>query len=487
MDKKVIEANVPITMYLNDVKDGTINDDQDVQRKFCSDNSFVNGIGITVLTGDYLPPIVLCDVPVGDGVKQTYIADGKQRTAALSEIRFGNYRFTSTTEDGQIEYQTAKKDELGQIVKDGKGNIVWEKKVFDVRGKTFDDFPQELKDRFDKFLVKIATHQNCTIQGVSKYVRRYNNHKPMNSSQKAFTYLDKFGRDVKNIATSGFFKNCIKPSKTEPKNGTYEKMVCEAVMSTFHLDDWKKAPKQMNIYLNENATADEFNRVADNFNSLEFICDDQFQDIFTAKNTFVWMAVFNEFKKLDIEESEFCNFINRFKKYLYDIKVDEYDTSFAELDQKRSPKDKTVATTKLNLLMYLMKDYFKDYIGKDGEETEDVKVDSDVDTADTVDPDILKFVQENVSPDITNDDVSDYFSMLDEYDVDKTSRLLEWQNEPSLVAIIAWSFKNDIDLDDWIKEYFSKNNMYSINQAKNYIHMKKDLEAYLQLQEKQAV
>ena len=100
MDKKVIEANVPITMYLNDVKDGTINDDQDVQRKFCSDNSFVNGIGITVLTGDYLPPIVLCDVPVGDGVKQTYIADGKQRTAALSEIRFGNYRFTSTTEDG---------------------------------------------------------------------------------------------------------------------------------------------------------------------------------------------------------------------------------------------------------------------------------------------------------------------------------------------------------------------------------------------------
>ena len=96
-----------------------------------------------------------------------------------------------------------------------------------------------------------------------------------------------------------------------------------------------------------------------------------------------------------------------------------------------------------------------------------------------MDPDILKFVQENVSPDITNDDVSDYFSMLDEYDVDKTSRLLEWQNEPSMVAIIAYSFKNDIDLDDWIKEYFKNNFMYFKDQKKNYLHMKENLEEYI--------
>ena len=73
--------------------------------------------------------------------------------------------------------------------------------------------------------------------------------------------------------------------------------------------------------------------------------------------------------------------------------------------------------------------------------------------------------------------------MLDEYDVDKTSRLLNWQNDPSLVALIAWSFKHDIDLDDWIKEYFAKNNMYFINQKKNFLHMKKDLEAYTRLKD----
>ena len=101
--------------------------------------------------------------------------------------------------------------------------------------------------------------------------------------------------------------------------------------------------------------------------------------------------------------------------------------------------------------------------------------------------DVLQFVRENVGLDITQDDIDDYYSMLDEYDIDKTSRLLDWQNEPSLVAIIAWSFKHDIDLDDWIKEYFANNNMYSVNQKKNYLHMKNNLDEYLQLHTRQAV
>ena len=101
--------------------------------------------------------------------------------------------------------------------------------------------------------------------------------------------------------------------------------------------------------------------------------------------------------------------------------------------------------------------------------------------------DVLQFVKEHVDPEITQDDIEDYYSMLDLYDIDKSSRLLNWQNEPSLVALIAWSFKNDVTLDDWIREYFKSNTMYFVNQVKNYIHMKKDLESYLRLQEKQAV
>ena len=59
------------------------------------------------------------------------------------------------------------------------------------------------------------------------------------------------------------------------------------------------------------------------------------------------------------------------------------------------------------------------------------KMDSDVLDNTSDDISVLQFVRENVGLDITQDDIDDYYSMLDEYDIDKTSRLLNWQNEPS--------------------------------------------------------
>lgn len=465
MKEKVKETNVPILMYVNDVADGTISDDQDVQRMFCSDNSFINGIGVTILTGDYLPPIILCEVPYGNGTKQTYIADGGQRTAAIMKIRSGSHKFTSTTEDSEIEYQTKKMDEDGNVCKDENGYIVWENKIFDIKNKSFNDFPQELKDRFDKFQLKIATHPDCTMEQVSKYVRRYNNHKGMNASQKAFTYLDKYARLVKNTVQSGFFKNCMKPSKTERKNGTYEKLICESVMTVFHIDKWKKSPKAMDSYLNDQSNNNEFKTIRKYFDILESICGENYQDIFVAKNIAVWISIFDKFKKLNLDDNRFIEFLNAFKNHLHSVDASKFNTSWDKLDGKAGTKDKSVITAKIDLLTYLMLDFFK------------MDEDSLEDSGDDID--ILQFVNENVDPDITQEDVDDYYSMLDDYDIDKTSRLLEWQNIPSLIAMIAYSFKYDIDLDDWIAEYFKRNKMYFVNQKKNYLYMKNDLEKSL--------
>ena len=470
MREKVKETNVPIIMYINDVKDGMISDDQDVQRMFCSDNSFINGIGVTILTEDYLPPIILCDVPYENGTKQTYIADGGQRTAAIIKIRSGAHKFTSTTEDSEIEYQTKKLDEKGKVCKDDEGHIIWENKVFDIKNKTFNDFPKELQDKFDKFQLKIATHPDCTMEQVSKYVRRYNNHKGMNASQKAFTYLDKFARTVKNTAQSGFFKNCMKPSDAERKKGTYEKLICESVMSVFHIDKWKKSPKQMDIFLNENSSDEEFKTVREYFDSIEAICEDVYQDIFVSKNIAVWLSVFDKFKKLNLEDGQFVEFLNRFKNYLHCIEVDEFETSWDKLDGESGTKDKRIITKKIDLITYLMLDFFKMSM------SDLENIDKEIDT--------LEFVREYVDSDITQDDVDDYYSMLDEYNIDKSSKLLEYRNEPSLIGIIAYSFKNDIDLDNWIVEYFKNNKMYFIDQKKNYLHMKKDLDEYIKLTEK---
>ena len=42
-------------------------------------------------------------------------------------------------------------------------------------------------------------------------------------------------------------------------------------------------------------------------------------------------------------------------------------------------------------------------------------------------------------------------------------------------------------MEDWMVAYFNKHNKFIADQKENYIHMKKDLQAYLQLKEKQAV
>ena len=47
MVNKVREENIPLINYISEVKDGDVSDNQDVQRYFCSDKPFVNGIGVT--------------------------------------------------------------------------------------------------------------------------------------------------------------------------------------------------------------------------------------------------------------------------------------------------------------------------------------------------------------------------------------------------------------------------------------------------------
>ena len=60
------------------------------------------------------------------------------------------------------------------------------------------------------------------------------------------------------------------------------------------------------------------------------------------------------------------------------------------------------------------------------------------------------------------------------------SKLLDVTNRLSLLAMVAYSYKNDVDLDDWLEEYAAKNNMYYPDQRKNYLHMLKSLTVYNQ-------
>ena len=58
------------------------------------------------------------------------------------------------------------------------------------------------------------------------------------------------------------------------------------------------------------------------------------------------------------------------------------------------------------------------------------------------------------------------------------SKLLDIANRLSLLAMVAYSYKNDVDLDDWLEDYAAKNNTYFIDQRKNYSHMINDFRQY---------
>ena len=58
------------------------------------------------------------------------------------------------------------------------------------------------------------------------------------------------------------------------------------------------------------------------------------------------------------------------------------------------------------------------------------------------------------------------------------SKLLDKQNRPSLLAMVAYSYKEDTDINDWLEKYAKENNMYLADQKRNYVHMKKDFERF---------
>ena len=58
------------------------------------------------------------------------------------------------------------------------------------------------------------------------------------------------------------------------------------------------------------------------------------------------------------------------------------------------------------------------------------------------------------------------------------SKLLDIANRLSLLAMVSYSYKNDVDLDDWLENYAANNNTYYMDQRKNYYHMVNDFRQY---------
>ena len=463
MAKKVREQTVSLSLYLDDVKSGDISENQDVQRAFCWDNSAINELIVTVLTDDYIPPVILAEIELGDDIVQQYIVDGIQRTTALNKFRHMNYKTTKTFEDSIIRYQAKCRDENGKLLKEDDGSIKWETKEFDIRNKTFDQLPEELKKKFDKYQIRTVVHQNCSMKEISKLVRRYNRNTSMKANQKALTWIPTYARKIKTITHDGkFFKNCISPSDNLRKNGTYEQVVSNSVMATYHLDDWKKAPKAANEFLEVNSNDEEFSYVDSLFNRIETVCSDDFQDVFVIKDIPAWVAVFDKFTKLGYQDQKFADFLIEMKNNLLDKEVNGY--SYNMLDKESGTKDKKIMVQKIDTYYELLCEY--------------LGVESIPDEESSGGESVIDFVKENVDPKTVDEDIEFYRDMVDEC-VPVDAEIYK-QCEPALLAIMAYACTTDEDrnFEEWIKKYMNNQN-FSSSQKVNFTYMKNDFERFV--------
>lgn len=462
MAKKVREQTVSLSSYLASVNSEDISENQDVQRMFCWDNPAINELIVTVLTEDYIPPIILGEEELGGDLTQQYIVDGIQRTTALNKFRNMNWKTTKSFENSIIQYQAKMRDKEGHLIKDEDGSILWENREFDIKNKTFEQLPDELKKKFDDYQIHIVIHQNCTMQEISKLVRRYNRNKSMGSNQKALTWIPTYARKIKNIANNEFYKNCVAPSKSMRKNGTYEQTVANSVMATFHLNDWKKTPNDRNEYLEENSSFDEFEKVNEYGNRIAKVCENKFQNIFVFKDILCWIATFDKFTKFGVEDNKFAEFVNALVNKLHDKVIGEW--SYDLLDKEAGTSDKKIIQAKIDTYTALMMDY--------------LHIDAET-TLENSEETTLSFVQKNANPDATEEDIEFYRDMVE--DCVKVDEPVYQQCERAVIAIMAYACmkEQDEEFEKWIQKYKNQTN-FSPSQKVNYTYMKSSFDNFVQ-------
>ncbi|MDE7323788.1 MAG: DUF262 domain-containing protein [Lachnospiraceae bacterium] len=357
---KIRKQIFSLDQYLKLIKEEKIRSDQECQRMSGQWNqNMINELIYTVLTDNYIPPIILGEETISDITRQ-WIIDGLQRSSSLSMFKYGNTKITKSLDEYMVTYQRKVLDKNGNVQRDEKGEIIWESVEYDIRNKTYGQLPEELKDRFNEYQIELAIHQNCDQTDISKLVRKYNNHTAMNSAQKAFTYVDAFAREIREITSNRFFLDVYTCSRNDKKNGTIERVVGDTVLLCSYPDQYKKETIQGFKWLNENGTILDFDRVDDLLTRLTASIEStkEIRSLFNSKHTHIFVAAFKAFTEMGHEDSEFGKFLEWFVNRGNETEID--GKSWNELGADRSTGDSGVVHKKLDYLVALMEQYFKE-------------------------------------------------------------------------------------------------------------------------------
>ena len=448
MVKKGRCISYTIDEFFKQVRGSYIRTDVSVQRAAGNyTKQELNEMLYTVFTGDHIPELILAE---NNEDLFTYVVDGLQRLSMLLAFRYGNYKITSAMDNSIVQYQEKKLIDGKIQLTEGECNL---------KGKTYDSLPEELRNQFDNFHLSFYVHENCTTMEIANLLKRYNVHKSMSVSQQSVTYIPNFADSIKDIINGKFFIENKTYSEAQKTNGTVERIVIDAITQMFHPDLYKKDVKKTSKLLNENCTLEEFNTLADELDELVSFLPKELYKLFDNKDSAILFTTYHRFKEIGLDNEKFIEFLHSFSEGI------TYEEFINIKTVSNSTKDKSVMERKINYITDIMYDYLHINI----EETQSEEINT------------LDFIRENVSEDVTEEDIAFYQDMLDDLtlNVDNSSKLLNKENVHSLLAIIAYSCRNDIDLDDWLVDYFAHNTTYIKNQKQNYITMVNGLNKYI--------
>ena len=453
-----------ISSIIKKMNNGTLRYDHPLQRESDQHSTKMkSNLMSDILQGNPIPALVFAEQVI-NGISITWNLDGKQRSTNVKEFTEDKFKISKSVRRSLIKYQAIIKDENGEIIPDDNGFPQAEWREFDITNKKFSQLPVELQEKFMDYCFDVTLYMNCSDEDIAYHIERYNDGKQMASSQKGIVKLgEDYARMIKGISAMPFFsENGF--NYTQKKNGTVDRVCIESVMATEFLDDWKSSPEDIATFLKTNAKEEHFDNLEDTVERLEKVITDDIGELFDKKDTFIYFSVFARFKKTGLDDGKFIEFLTEYAQSIH-TKFDEIENKKEDgKNKKRSTKDKCVVVEKINCVETLMNEYLHVENNNSASYNESF-------VAEMVDMPV-ETVKEKM------DCYEETLDVLENNTIRYGSKLLEVANRLSLLAMVAYSYKNDVDLDDWLEEYAENNNTYFIDQRKNYSHMVNDFKQY---------
>lgn len=354
---KIRKQTYSLDMYLKQLKAETIRTDQDVQRLSGQWNAnMVGELLYTVLTDNYIPPLIIGEETV-NRISKMWLIDGLQRSSSLSLFRYANTKITRSLDEYIVIYQRKILDGNGNPKRDEKGEIIWESVKYDIRGKSYELLPEELKDRFDGYQIECVIHQDCEATEISKLVRRFNNHTAMNTAQKAFTYADTFAKEIRDITENKFFLNLYTCSRNDRKNGTIERVIGETVLLCNYPDLYRKDTKVNFKVLNENASLSDYDNLNDLLTRLTASVEPttEIRGLFNSKHAHIFIAAFKTFVESGNEDKEYGKFLEWFVNGGSETEIN--GITWEILNANKATRDAATVRGKIDYLKALFEKY----------------------------------------------------------------------------------------------------------------------------------